>query len=265
MFRTLLKHEWIAIKKMVGILCFAVFMSGILSGGVLRYMAWSSATGNGLMVQLYTIVLALALITIVGACTGTMYLMVYRFFKSRFKNEGYLTFTLPVTTHQQLLSSITGTTLSSLLVGTVACVSVLLGASIFLASFDAGTRKEMTDVLLQAVQLAGTNSRIISQFWLLNILELAVSFLSDMILLMLACTMAMLLARKHPVLMGITVYIGGDLLISGLSSAVDSLFSQSSTQRSPFSLIFSIGLYALVAVGGYFLMHRLMERKLNLA
>ena len=104
MFGKLLKHEWIVARKLVGTICMAVFAAGILSGGVLRYMAWSAAIGSAFMVTLYTIVLTLSLLVILGSCFGTKYLMIYRFFKSRFGDEGHLTFTLPVTRSQLLLS-----------------------------------------------------------------------------------------------------------------------------------------------------------------
>ena len=262
MFGKLIKHEWIASRKLVGIFCFAMFMSGLLSGGVLRYLTWSAAMGNGFMVEMYGIVLILSVLTIVAGCAGTMYLMVYRFFKSRFENEGYLTFTLPVTTHQQLLSSMVNTTICSALVGVVACLSVLLGVWIYLASFDSGTRQELGQGLVQAVRQTQIDAGLAGN-WILGAMELVLSFFADMILLMTACTMAMLLAKKHPILMGVAVYIGGDLVISGLTNGVNQSMMTDGI-RSFGSLVFSCALHGAVAVGGYFLMHHLMEKKLNL-
>lgn len=255
MFGKLLKHEWIAVKRLVGLLCLAVFASGLLCGGILKNMIWSSVTGNGIMVELYAMVLVAAFLTILFGCLGTKYLLVHRFFKSRFEDEGYLTFTLPVTTHQQLLASIVNTTLCTLLVGCVACVSAYMGMSIFLSVFLPHAQQEVIQVLDQAAAQTAVNAGL-SGSWFLQGLELAAAFLADMILLMLACTMAMLLAKKHPILLGVAVYIGTDLVLSGLVNAAAGL--------SQGGLLLSCGLYTAAAVGGYFLMHRLMETKLNL-
>ena len=136
MFVKLLKQEWRANRGLIGLLCAVIGISGLLTGGILRYMTWSTATGNDFMVIVYTIILTAAVLAIFGCCVGAMYLLVYRFYQSRFTDQGYLLLTLPVTTHQQLLGSITNTLMGMVLVGMTALVSAAVGMGIFLISFE---------------------------------------------------------------------------------------------------------------------------------
>ena len=68
MFGKLLKHEWRAVRSQVGMLCLVIFVAGLLSGGILRYMVWSTVTGNSVMVTVYMIVLTAAVLVIFGGC-----------------------------------------------------------------------------------------------------------------------------------------------------------------------------------------------------
>lgn len=263
MFGKLLKHEWISARKLVGTICMAVFAAGILSGGVLRYMTWSAAMGSSFMVAIYSIVLLLTMLVILGGYFGTKYLMIHRFFKSRFGDEGYLTFTLPVTAHQQLLASMTNTTLCVLLVGLVACISTGLTAGIYLSTFDAATRQELTAILSDSAISGGVNIGLSGSLLALEGIDLIAAFFCDMILLMLACTVAMFFAWKHPVLIGAGIYIGLDFLVSGLADGVHQLLMTDGV-RSLEGILASLALHASAASAGYFFLHRLMTHKVNL-
>lgn len=263
MFTKLLKHEWRATRGLVGLLCAIIGLSGLLTGGISRYMTWSSVTGNGFMVAVYTIILTAAVLAIFGCCAGAMYLLVYRFYKSRFTDQGYLMLTLPVTTHQQLLSSITNTILGTVLVGITAIVSAAVGLSIFLLTFEQGTASEMWQVILNTWRVF-ENYPMFSAGWIAaKVLEFVTAFLADIILLMLALTVGAQ-ARKHPVLKGAAVYIGIDILLAEASSLFVFYIDGNLENPQMWGAVFSCILYAAAAGIAYFVMHHILDKKLNL-
>lgn len=258
MFAKLLKHEWRATRGLVGLLCAIIGISGLLTGGILRYMTWSSVTGNGFMVVVYTIVLTAAVLAIFGCCVGAMYLLVYRFYKSRFTDQGYLMLTLPVTTHQQLLASMMNTVMGVVLVGITACLSAAVGIGIFLLSFEQSTAAEFAQVFADMGSSFVNNLKVPAWLFVFKVLEVAVSFLADILLFMLAVTVGAQ-ARKHPVLKGAALYICVDILVSESCALFGSL-----TEDQAAATVFSFILYGIMALTAYFVMHRIIDKKLNL-
>lgn len=258
MFVKLLKHEWQANRGLIGLLCVIIAISGLLTGGILRYMTWSSVTGNEFMVIIYTIILTAAVLAIFGCCVGVMYLLVYRFYQSRFTDQGYLMLTLPVTTHQQLLSSITNTVIGVVLVGITAIISAAVGMGIYLISFEQGTMREFYQMFAEIASTLVDNLKVpVSWMWV-KVLEVAVSFLADIILFMLAVTVGSQ-ARRHPVLKGAAVYIGIDILVSEGSALFGSL-----VEDQLLTAAVSCILYGITGLIAYFLMHHIIDKKLNL-
>lgn len=263
MFGKLVKHEWIAAKKLTGTICIAVFCAGILSGGVLRYMAWSAAMGNSFMITLYTIVLTLSMVVILGSCFATKYLMIYRFYKSRLEEEGYLTLTLPVTAHQQLLASMVNTTLCVLLVGLVACISTGLSVSIFFSAFESAGQQELTGILADAAKNVLETFDLSGSLLILEAADLIAAYFFDMILLMLCCTVAMFFPWKHPIVVGAGIYIGTDFLVSGLADGIHQVLMTEGV-RSFEGVLFSLLLHTVAAVAGYRYLHKIMSKNVNL-
>ena len=91
-----------------------------------------------------------------------------------------------------------------------------------------------------------------------EILEVVISFLTDIILFMLAVTVGAQ-ARKHPVLKGAAVYIGIDILVSE-GCMLFSLVEENQLMTSTVSCV----LYGITALLGYFVMHHIIDKKLNL-
>lgn len=264
MFAKLLKHEWRSSRGLVGLLCAIIGVSGLLSGGIARYMTWSTVTGNSFMVAVYTLVLTVAILAIVGCSFGAMYLLVHRFYTSRFTDQGYLTLTLPVTTHQQLLASIVNTVTGVVLVSITAFGAAAVGLGIFFSSFD----KETSDEMLQAVMDAGSILKTVTGeeglHMLLAAASLAVMFLADILLLMLAVTVGSQ-AAKHPVLKGAALYIGVDILLTEINGFLGPWVNEKLGYPGVGSnAVTALLLYTAAAVICYCIMHRIIDRKLNL-
>lgn len=248
---------------MVGLLCAIIGISGLLTGGISRYMTWSSVTGNGFMVAVYTVILTAAVLAIFGCCAGAMYLLAYRFYKSRFTDQGYLMLTLPVTTHQQLLASITNTIIGMALVGIAAIVSAAVGMSIFLLTFEQGAAAEMWQVLLNTWRSFEAMLLVPTSWLSVKVLEMGIAFLTDIILFMLALTVGAQ-ARKQPVLKGAAVYIGIDILLSEANSLFVLFIDGNLEYPQMWGAVFSCLLYAAAAAIAYFVMHHILDKKLNL-
>ena len=258
MFIKLLKHEWRANRSLIGLLCAIIAMSGLLAGGIMRYMSWSAAVGSRVMVIVYTVVLTVAVLAIAFCCVGAMYLLVYRFYQSRFGDQGYLMLTLPVTTHQQLLGSITNTVIGVTLVGITAIASAAVGIGIFLISFEQGTMQEFSQMFAEIGISLVDNLKIPASWMWVKVLDVVISFLADIILFMLALTVGAQ-AHKHPVLKGAAVYIGIDILVVESCALLES-FTENQLLPTAASCI----LYGITGVAAYFVMHRIIDKKLNL-
>lgn len=286
MFAKLLKHEFKATRGVVAILCAILLVSGLTMGLSLQRMismaendymsvvvtnetaaedaAMTISSEAPLLADILCVFLMIAAIVAISICAASaIFFLIYRFYKSRFTDEGYLTFTLPVTNHQLLLSSITNTTLNLLIVGVVTAVTVLL---IFLLALSAvpdvavweELKQVWPEILAVLKQAAAEDAGLLA----LMAFSGVASFFRQIIQLMLAVTIGALIAKKHKLLAAVGVYYGINMAVSFLTSMV-SIYALNNNQPYVFMGIQGIVSAALVA-GGYFLMHYLTSRKLNL-
>ena len=286
MFAKLLKHEFKATRGVVAILCAILLVSGLTMGLSLQRMismaendymsvvvtnetaaedaAMTISSEAPLLADILCVFLMIAAIVAISICAASaIFFLIYRFYKSRFTDEGYLTFTLPVTNHQLLLSSITNTTLNLLIVGVVTAVTVLL---IFLLALSAvpdvavweELKQVWPEILAVLKQAAAEDAGLLA----LMAFSGVASFFRQIIQLMLAVTIGALIAKKHTLLAAVGVYYGINMAVSFLTSMV-SIYALNNNQPYVFMGIQGIVSAALVA-GGYFLMHYLTSRKLNL-
>lgn len=286
MFAKLLKHEFKATRGVVAILCAILLVSGLTMGLSLQRMismaendymsvvvtnetaaedaAMTISSEAPLLADILCVFLMIAAIVAISICAASaIFFLIYRFYKSRFTDEGYLTFTLPVTNHQLLLSSITNTTLNLLIVGVVTVVTVLLIFLLALSAVpDVAVWEELKqiwpEILAVLKQAAAEDAGLLA----LMAFSGVASFFRQIIQIMLAVTIGALIAKKHKLLAAVGVYYGIHMAVSYLTSMV-SISAINNDQPFVFVGIHGIVSAALV-VGGYFLMHYLTSRKLNL-
>ena len=128
MFTKLIKHEWRASRGALGLICLICLIGALLGGCSMRYLVWVSSQTESMKLMDVLCVLALiaAIIAIAVCGMGELIFLIWRFYKSRFTDEGYLTFTLPVNTHQILLSSMLSSVIGMLIVTVVVVISVIV-------------------------------------------------------------------------------------------------------------------------------------------
>lgn len=285
MFAKLLKHEWRATRGIVALLCVIILISGVTIGGVMHYMAKSEMqhadnvnVGDGFYVIMESedypamsartgilcgLLIMAGVIAVAVCCAGSIFFLIYRFYKRCFTDEGYLTFTLPVNTHQILLSSLVNCILGQLLVILAAIAAIAVSMILLLMALPQS---------IDWTQLWSNGAELLAELWssfVKNIDQFALmgfsaisGALSSLIVLMLAVTIGAMLAKKHKILAAAGVYYGISM-VQALAFSM-AAFSASNTQNVN-SLLASPGILGIVtAVAGYFLMYWLTSRKLNL-
>lgn len=263
MFAKLLKNEWRASRKTIGLLCAVILISGLLIGSAslgLFYMAENTQT-NALFVLL-TILLVVCVVAVALSCAASVFYALWRFYRSRFTEEGYLTYTLPVNHHQLLLSGILVSVWDILLTTLAAFGAVFLAlavASLALpwqelgkadwAMFWSSLGQALQELVPHLGEILGV------------LLMLLLMCLSQLMLLMLAVTIGAMAAKKHPILMAVMVYYG----VGVLRSISFGCFLGSTAMKTFVGTLTVMDLTSLVVMAGsYFAIYYLTSRKLNL-
>ena len=261
MFAKLLKMEFRSTWNVLGILCLSLVGAGLLGGLAIRYLEGASAPKQWLEILCMLAVVAAVLFFVVCGA-GALIVQIVRFYRSRFTDEGYLTFTLPVTTHQVLLSSFVTSAVNLIAVAAVGTAGLILMGLCAVPDFEI-LRRGMDIFWQEFPELwARFTQTDMLQAFVLLLVNVIAAFSSELILIMLAVTIGSLVAKKHKILAAVGFYyilhlVG--LTFTGVSMV--KLVESANSLRLP-------GLLALVnliiAVAGYFLMYFLVDKKLNL-
>lgn len=269
MFAKLLKHEWRATKSVIGLLCVIILISGLMIGGVAHYMmkveqGIANFDRMPAFAEVMCILLVMAAVVAVAVCcAGSVLYVVYHFYKSRFTDEGYLTFTLPVGCHQLLLSNILNSIVSVFFVILACFAAIGIAVALFLVAFPqnliwADVSQSMEAVMQQLWDSLVKNAGQFVRFGF----SIVVGSVSELVVLMLAVTIGSLAAKKHKLLAAAGVYCGTAMVKSLVYSA---LAVSATTTQDVNRFLTAPGLLGLViAIGAYFLMYWLISRKLNL-
>ena len=269
MFTKLLKHEWRATRGMLGTLCLVCLGASLLGGGTMRYLigATFQEAQHDAIVVLNVLAMVAAMIVVAVAGVAGLFLHIGRFYKSRFTDEGYLTFTLPVNTHQNLLSSMINSAIGMVIVFFVICAALV----IWLMIGFSGIPDFYKTVWEKLPELWEVFLRVCDQMpwkyvglFLMNVLTGSVC---ELVVLMLSVTIGSIIAKKHKILATVGVYYGINVVISMVSSFTMAMGAFSGADGKLWMLRFfnsTAALMVVISVAGYFLMYWLADRKLNL-
>lgn len=274
MFAKLLKYEWRATRGFLGLLSLICLSAALVGGLAMRYLVWVSEldTQEDVAIVLSVLTMIFAFIAIAIGAAAMQFFTLWRFYKSRFTDEGYLTFTLPVTTHQILLSSfvncLLGVLSSLVALGISYLVLLLLGFSALDNFFPS-----LWEVLPLAMEnlwrlFSGETGTFLGLF----LLEIVTGTFSGVLTMMLSVTIGCILAKRHKVVVSVAVYFGISMAISMITSvlgAIQGIVSYTSQAASGISTLSGMMLSGsvlavVVAIGAYWLMYVLVHRKLNL-
>ena len=259
MFGKLMKAEWRASRRVIGALCAVVLISGALLG-LMGNVLLREGTGSWQLPDFVNVLFSLLSMTAMLAVTlslaASVFYVLWRYYRSRFTEEGYLTYTLPVNNHQLMLSSILASVLEILLVGLATVAAMAIAFGIFSAELpwnevDRGLVWSRFRELLSLRPVAGDV--------LLVLLNMVLMGLAALLTLMLAVTIGATAAKKHPILLAIAVYYGLSLVrMAAYLNAADACTSSGAT------LAALAGVNAAAMLIAYFWMYYLTSRRLNL-
>ena len=269
MFTKLLKHEWRATRGMLGTLSLVCLGASLLGGLTMRYLMLASTQNaeHNVIVVLNVLAMVAAMIVVAVAGVAGLFLYIGRFYKSRFTDEGYLTFTLPVSTHQNLLSSMVNSAIGMVIVFIVICAALCIWLMIGftgIPDFYKTLWEKLPELWEGFLRVCDQMPWKYVGLFLLNMLTGSVC---ELVVLMLSVTIGSIIAKKHKILAAVGVYYGINVAISMVTSFAMAMGVFSGVDGKVWVLRYFSGMALLmtaVSIVGYFLMYALVDRKLNL-
>ena len=262
MLKKLLRYDLKFLFRYWWIAAVASLPASVMGGFAIKILT-SETPKTGAVLVAVLMILA-TILTIVAVAVMPIIMIAIRFYKNLYSDEGYLTFTLPVSRANLLNSKI----ISSFIIEMASVLTVAI------------------NVLLMAI-IAGANFSEIFQGYVFRVGDgiLALAFVLLFSLLVVSSTLLMfvcisvgaVITKKHKVLAAIGIYYGVSGFVSGFSQLFVSLSSGLivgivlSMKEDVRTLVGSlmalpiILIIAAVVVGLYTLVHWIMDRKLNLS
>lgn len=272
MFAKLLKHEWKATGKMLGIFSLAALGVGVIAAVVLRLIVnYSSNVADERVLLMLVPVLSMLLVFLVLALMAytvlTQFMLLRRFYKNKFTDEGYLTFTLPVNAHQIFLSS-----WMNMLIWTVISVAVI-GVAVFVILAVGSSGEVFREFPAMWEDISFIFQLYYREYgWgypVLLVIYQVVAFLTSPVILMSCITIGAVAAKKHKILMAVAIYYIYSMAVSMGSSVVETMsllsaYRSDSNAAVYITLAGQLILNLAVSITGYFLSTHFMKNKLNL-
>ena len=284
MFAKLLKHEWKATRGLLGVFTLAALIAGGIGALALRFIASytdgmlngtineqniekaqiESLAVGGLGTLLFFVMLAL-----VAYYLGTQIVLLYRFYKNKFTDEGYLTFTLPVKTHQILAAS----WLNMLIWLVISTLVVLICVAMMVLTATAGIKIPGVDIWGDALNFYTTNYTdsvaSLGEFVALSVGSGLLEWIITPLIAMTCITIGAVGAKKHKILLAIAVYYGYSMVSGIISTVVTTVVSITGFQSGAssvinMSVVCAMLIQAMLALICWFLTNYLINRKLNL-
>ncbi len=227
----------------------------------LVYLLWA-----GLLLMLVLLSVALSIV------------LCLQFYREKFTDQGYLTFTLPASTHQILLSSYLNFLIWTVINTIVSFIAIgLMMTPMITYLIDQISQFGLDLAYLWALikENIGTILPTGILYTIAFILSTVTSLFYGISLPYLAITLASVLVKKMKLLLAVGIGYGMSLVMGVISSALSLIeglvtgilmvsFETPIFSSGAFTLIIMSIIYVAFTVGGYFLMHHLVSKKLNL-
>lgn len=280
MFAKLLKHEWKATSGLLGIFTLAAVGVSVVAAVVLRLLLSNIHHYNGenkelllLLTPVLTMLMIFLMLALIVYVVLTQFMLLRRFYKNKFTDEGYLTFTLPVNVHEIFLSSWLNMLIWTVISSVVTLLSVMVIA-LFGTAEQGLINTELWTEISEIVRLPLFASDFFIEelgvgYSVLMTVNQIVQFLTAPVILMACITVGAVAAKKHKILMAVAIYYIYSMALSMGVGVVESMvlmatFNSDSTAALYISGVGQLVLSIASAVVGYFLSTFLMKNKLNL-
>ncbi|MBQ9742297.1 MAG: hypothetical protein IJV88_01300 [Ruminococcus sp.] len=274
MFAKLLKYDTRAVFKYWWIGAVASLFIAVM-GGVCIQIVDIDYTEYEVIKVLASIGLIFAIIGITLLPFFTLILVIVRYYKHFFTDEGYLTFTLPVKKTSLLDSKVATTFLFSFaaLLVTIFNAFVMLSVGIPEDFLNPNMWEKFFDIIGEIYKVFGAYG---IPYTLLAILIISLSTVVQALFIFVCVTLAAVIAKKHKVLMAIGLYYGINMILSfglqimayGGIYTVFSLVSQLPAEEAKLAVLLlmvgTLGLIVLAISAMYLFMLYLLDKRLNL-
>jgi hypothetical protein len=280
MFAKLLRHEWRATVGGQGGLCGAILSLGALSAGCVTILFTNSNKLNDLTVGSIGMSVMFLNMAIFLCAAAAAILLLVRFYRSRFTDQGYLTFTLPVTVHQNFWSAFVNMLIWQVLVFLAVIAALAMSAAAAYFTIGDLISAEFAEYLQQMQYFYGEEleniREVLRDLVPVYLLQLVMGVVYNIVISLTCLTVGATLAKKHKILAAIGVYY----LISAASGMIGNVLTMSVTLRldeiiegtNPQAmgkvmqqlLTMTVPLQLVMIVGCYLLATTFMKKKLNL-
>lgn len=261
MFAKLLKYEWKGSYKLLGTLSICALGCGLLATGLLRLIAFFDGKMVNNPAAVFAVVICGFLLfgLYMGAVllvSGSQFWLYYRFYKTKFTDEGYLTFTLPVKPWKIFAAAMTNIYLWGLIIG-LSVAAALLMALLLGAQVDL---RQVFGVFIGEDAAIGM---------MILYLPSLISALTNNVLVMASITAGAVAAKKHKILAAVGIYFGQSIVQGTVSSVIAVImmfliFAETAGAVS-FAVYCLLGAVPLLwGIGAYILSVKLLNNKLNL-
>ena len=265
----------IVMPMLIIFLCAAMIMSlgFILDGKVFHFTQKAESSGTALSV-LFTLaesLIGIGLFVLMIAINIAVYiLIIHRFYVSFFTDEGYLTFTLPVTINCHLSVKI----ISMFFWNLAALIVTLLGGLIIFGGLYVGYTEEAKEILSEIsfmleILFSGLAQSVnhMSIQIILGVLALLTTSIFQSLLIYFSICLGCMLFKKQRLLgaiVGIFAVNAIYSLVSSIGSYILTFFSLVSEIGYLVSMGFTIVLTVVGIIAVYIGMRNILQKKLNL-
>lgn len=211
MLRKLIKHEFKATAKIMGLLYAAMILLSLLTR-----LSDNLPSDNAILEAVQRFLIATYVIALIGVGIVSTVILLYRFYTNMLKDQGYLTHTLPVKMWQQLVAKVFTYTVWIIATMAVLCVALavyLVGKVVSFADFG--------EALQAIAECYGKFPQLIP-----FTLVVLVLMLTQVIANILSCSAAISLGqifKKHRILGAVVFYVAINYATGILTSVVSML------------------------------------------
>ena len=279
MLGKLLKYDLKSLSKLIFPMSLIALLATALGCGLIAFM---NSFSSGVRTSVIDIIVDMSCGMMIFFCVLALIafgitvqiILIRRYYSSFFTDEGYLTFTLPVSTHSLLISK----TVSAVLFSFYACIIEFVCVIGYILT--AVTCFDGIDAL---GQIPEELFRMISSEYGIDYISMFITYCTlffvgqavSVMIVYLSFTIGSVIATKHRVFAGIGIYLLITAIMSTLQSVVSSVVLFVFDAESSFlyatgswlliTLWITIVIMVTVGVVCYFIMHYLLKNKLNLS
>lgn len=239
MFRKYLKHEWRSVSRKV----MPLFIATLATSVVLALLPFLNRSplepgASLLFINFAELIFSMGLFTLISVASITVFVMtVRRFYNSFFTDEGYLTFTLPVSIDMHLLGKTVSMVIFTVLGALVSAISLFLiiGGALLAYQPDEFTMSILSEIYEMLSAILREFFEKYPALLITGGIQMIVAFLAEIQLLFFGISLGTLISKKHRVLAAIGCIIGVNTLSSILQEAITRFYTTFASSLGGFS------------------------------